>query len=92
MVGVLPDHWGHSLGVVLCRHVLKYFADRGVPLVRLDTDDWRHPAIGMYLDLGFEPLCRDPSHEPRWESVFAELEREPPESWLYEDTFDALAD
>lgn len=90
MVGVLPNHQGHGLGAVLCRHVLQYFADRTVSLVRLDTDDWRLPAIGLYLRLGFEPLCRDPSHEPRWQSVFAELEQDPPESLLHGESFEPL--
>jgi mycothiol synthase len=91
MVGVLPNHRGHGLGAVLCRQVLQYFADANVPFVRLDTDDWRHPAIATYLQLGFEPLCRDASHESRWASVYEEIGREPPEEWLQETALEAFS-
>ena len=45
--------------------------------VYLSTDDWRLPAIHVYLSLGWQPLIYAPDMEARWEAVFNGLQRDP---------------
>ena len=33
------------------------------------TDDWRLPAIGLYLSMGFEPQMTREDMPRRWESI-----------------------
>jgi mycothiol synthase len=35
----------------------------------LETDDFRVPAIKVYLSLGFRPEYRHATHEPRWAAL-----------------------
>ncbi len=73
MVGVLPDHRGHRLGYVVTLATLHRFRERGLRAAMLDTDDFRLSAIRAYLDLGFQPEQRHPSHPERWAVVLAAL-------------------
>lgn len=73
MVGVLPDHRGRRLGYVASLATLHRFRERGLRAAMLDTDDFRLSAIRAYLDLGFQPEQRHPSHPERWAVILAEL-------------------
>lgn len=73
MVGVLPDHRGHRLGYALTLATLHRFRERGLRAAMLDTDDYRLSAIRAYLDLGFQPEQRHPSHPGRWAVILAQL-------------------
>jgi mycothiol synthase len=73
MVGVLPDHRGRRLGYVVSLATLHRFRERGLRAAMLDTDDFRLSAIRAYLDLGFQPEQRHPSHPERWAVVLAAL-------------------
>ena len=74
-VGVLdyvvthPDHRGKGLSRAVCTGVMKFFRDRGYDRIRLLTDDWRLPAISLYLSLGFKPEMTRPDMPPRWQEV-----------------------
>jgi len=68
-VAVLPEHRGRGLGAVVCGAVLAFARDLGWERVFLLTEDFRLPAITMYLRLGFEPDMRDPTHPGRWEAL-----------------------
>ena len=69
MVAVDENHRGHGLGRALCVAVLRYFREKGFKRVRLSTDDFRLPAVKIYLDLGFEPVILDELHRQRWQDL-----------------------
>ncbi len=56
--------WRHE---VLCRTRLR--------LNHSVTDDWRLPAIGLYLSLGFDPVMEREDMPSRWRAIMAELEK-----------------
>ncbi len=41
--------------------------------VMLFTDDWRLPAIGLYLSMGFEPQMNREDMPGRWDRIRAKL-------------------
>lgn len=73
MVGTRPEARGQGAGRLVLTAALQSLSARGYPSTVLSTDDFRLPAISLYLSLGFEPLCNHESHAGRWEKVFAEL-------------------
>lgn len=73
-LAVLPDHRGLHLGTALTVRVLELLREMGYPDAWLTTDDFRLPAIRTYLSLGFEPVCKEKSHEERWEIVRHKLQ------------------
>ena len=64
-----PNFRGLGLGKVVLIEVLKYLANRDFKTIMLSTDDWRIPALGMYLSLGFESEITRHDMPNRWESV-----------------------
>ena len=74
-VATHPDHQGRGLGRATCTAVLRYLVAQGCEMVSLLTDDWRLPAIHLYLSLGFEPVMNREDMPERWQAVFNELER-----------------
>ncbi len=59
-----PSHRGLGLGRIVCMSVLKYFADIECTPIVLHTDDFRLPAVSLYLSMRFEPnlLCGTTAH------------------------------
>ncbi|MDE2919041.1 MAG: GNAT family N-acetyltransferase [Chloroflexota bacterium] len=74
-VATHPDHQGRGLGRATCTAVSRYLAAQGCEMVSLLTDDWRLPAIHLYLSLGFEPVMNREDMPGRWAGVLHELER-----------------
>ena len=68
-----PEHRGNGLGRVVCTVVMKHLARRGFETTVLFTDDWRLPAIGLYLSLGFKPRMTAPGMPGRWKAVRQKL-------------------
>jgi mycothiol synthase len=68
-----PDQRGQGLGRVVCTEVSRYLVDRGYTKIILFTDDWRLPAIGLYLSMGFEPLMAHDDMQERWDTVLKTL-------------------
>jgi len=68
-----PDHRNRKLGHVVCSAVLVYLAERSYQSVSLQTDDWRLPAIKLYLNLGFRPLMNRVDMPLRWEAIYRQL-------------------
>lgn len=68
-----PDHQGRGLGKATCTEVTRFFIARGDEKVSLGTDDWRLPAIHVYLSLGYRPIMSREDMPGRWASVFAKL-------------------
>jgi mycothiol synthase len=75
MVGVLAEHRGHRLGQAVMVGVLRRFHEVGCTAAQLHTDDFRLPAIKIYLDLGFRPALKHESHPERWRAVYDKLGR-----------------
>ena len=68
-----PEYRGLGLGRVVCTEVVRCLIERGYANVMLYTDDWRLPAIGLYLSMGFEPRMDREDMPERWERIRAKL-------------------
>ena len=68
-----PDVRGLGLGRIVCSGVVRYLVDKGYHQVILYTDDWRLPAIGLYLSMGFEPQMTREDMPERWKRVMEQL-------------------
>ena len=69
-----PDTRGLGLGRAVCTAVVKYLFERGYRNVILYTDDWRIPAIGLYLSMGFEPQMNRGDMPGRWRRAMEQME------------------
>ena len=69
-----PDVRGLGLGRAVCTAVVQYLVGRGYDSVILYTDDWRLPAISLYLSMGFEPRMTREDMPARWSLVMQTLE------------------
>ena len=78
-VGVLdfvvthPDHRGKGLGRATCTEVARFLVSRGCKTITLGTDDWRLPAIHIYLSMGFNPVINRDDMPRRWAAVYENL-------------------
>ena len=68
-----PDHRGKSLGRATCTEVSRFLVARGCKAVSLSTDDWRLPAIHIYLSMGFRPVMKRNEMPARWAAVCEKL-------------------
>jgi mycothiol synthase len=68
-----PDYRNQKLGRAVCTAVLKYLAGQAYETITLATDDWRLPAIKLYLNLGFKPVLARADMPSRWEKVYQQL-------------------
>ena len=76
-----PDHRGRGLAPATCTEVSRFLVARGCKAVSLSTDDWRLPAIHIYLSMGFKPSfprTRETSENQndmpdRWATVYQML-------------------
>ena len=69
----LPEYRGLGLGRLVCGEVVRYLVDSGYSRVILFTDDWRLPAIALYLSMGFEPRMTREDMPGRWETIRRKL-------------------
>ena len=72
-VGTLPGHTGKRLGYWCTVATLRHMVEEGLQRAWLSTDDFRLPAIKIYLDLGFVPLLVHDNQRERWPAFFAKL-------------------
>ena len=68
-----PDHRSKGLSRAVCTGVMRFFLERGYRRIRLLTDDWRLPAISLYLSMGFEPEMTRADMPGRWREVREKL-------------------
>jgi len=68
-VGTDPAFRGKGLGNLVCAAVLNKFYREGQTKVTLLTDDFRVPAIKLYLKEGWKPLMADETHPRRWKAL-----------------------
>jgi ribosomal protein S18 acetylase RimI-like enzyme len=69
MVGVDRQYQGRGLGRAVTLLALHRLQERGFHEVLVETEEVRVAALGLYLSLGFKPLCRNRSEEKRWKRV-----------------------
>ena len=72
-VATHPLHRTKGLGRVVCTSVMKFLVARGCPAVTLWSDDWRLPAIKLYLSLGFIPEMDREDMPSRWDVVMDQI-------------------
>lgn len=80
-VATHPDHRRVGLGYAATHAVLRHFADQHMKRLDdalLDTHDYRLPAIGLYLRLGFQPELLHEEDEAVWRFVYDALGETPP--------------
>ena len=75
-VATHPDHQGLGLGRATCTAVSRYLVEQGCETVQLLTDDWRLPAIHLYLSMGYRPVMSRSDMPERWAAVMSELEKQ----------------
>lgn len=68
-----PQHRGKGLGRHITAAAVEAALSLSVRPVVLRTDDFRIPAIKVYLKLGFVPDCNHASYPKRWQTIFADL-------------------
>ncbi len=72
-----PAQSGKGLGKITVAAVTNRLAAADYDRVYLSTDDWRLPAIHVYLTLGWKPLIYAEDMESRWNTVLTGLNRKP---------------
>jgi len=64
-----PQHRGKGLGYAVCAAATRRLIEAGHPTLYLLTDDFRLPAIRVYLRLGWIPFLYTAEMEERWRAV-----------------------
>ena len=84
-LGWVAGHSGHAgkgLGMAVCASAVRRLLQGGYKNIYLKTDDWRLPALSIYLRLGWIPFLFLPDMEERWRDVCAKLDWPfSPEDW-----------
>lgn len=75
MVACKPEFRGCGLGKLLAQYAKYVLKEAGMETGRLNTDDWRIPAIKTYLNIGFEPDLSTDELKERWAKVEEELKK-----------------
>lgn len=68
-----PDHKGKGLGMAVCGSAVRRLLRGSYKHLYLNTDDWRLPAITVYLRLGWVPFLYAADMEERWRVVCDQL-------------------
>ncbi len=74
MVGVKKSARGLGVGKMLGEIALYSLKEQGYKSAMLSTDDFRIPAIKLYLALGFKPIFTHESHSERWAKIYEILQ------------------
>ncbi len=72
-----PRHAGRGIGRIAVAAATATLVEGGYQRVYLSTDDFRLPAIHVYLELGWKPYLYADDMEARWRAVFEQLNRTP---------------
>ena len=70
-------HAGKGLGRAVCAAVVRRFLSAGYKRIYLLTDDFRLPALKVYLQLGFVPFLFTAGIDTRWQVICDQL------GWAY---------
>ena len=69
-----PGHGGRGLGSLVSLAALHRAIEEGRRRAFLLTDDFRVPALRIYLRMGFEPVIAHRNHPGRWRRILRELD------------------
>lgn len=69
-----PAHRGKGLGHAVSAAATRHLLEAGYRDICLQTDDWRLPALKMYLKLGWVPFLSLKDSPGRWRAVCETLE------------------
>ena len=69
-----PEHAGRNLGIAVCGAVTQRLLDMGYSMIHLNTDDFRLPAVKIYLKLGYVPFLFAPDMADRWRVICRTLD------------------
>ena len=69
MVGTSMDCKGKGAGRAVCTACVRYFQKHNLTLAHLLTDDFRIPAIKIYVGLGYRPYLYDVDMKDRWTAL-----------------------
>lgn len=72
-VAAAHDHRGRGLGRVVVSAATRTLLENGAKAIYLLTDDWRLPALKVYLEVGYVPYHGVVGSRQRWRVVCAEL-------------------
>ena len=72
-VATHPEHQGKGVGSALVAAALRTALDLEERSIALRTDDFRLPAMKIYLKLGFVPDYSDATYPKRWQNIFDKL-------------------
>lgn len=75
-VGVLPFHSGKGLGRQITLATMYKMAEEGRKSAVLETDDFRIPAIIVYLKLGYKPKIVHENQIERWKYILEGIGRQ----------------
>jgi len=64
-----PEHSGKGLGRAVCAAATARLLELGYEWISLNTDDYRLPALVIYLRLGYVPYLFAPDMLTRWQAV-----------------------
>ena len=70
------NHRGTGAGQATVAAATQVLADTAPTYSYLETDDFRLPAINIYLKLGWKPLLFEDGQIHRWERIFGLLKRD----------------
>ncbi len=72
-----PEHKGNNLGSIICYAATQLFIKKGYKNIYLFTDDFRLPAIKIYLELGYIPFYQDNNQKmtERWKNVLENFKK-----------------
>lgn len=70
------DHRGTGAGQATIAAATQALADQAPNYSYLSTDDFRIPAISIYLKLGWKPLLFEDGQYARWKRVFGILDKQ----------------
>ncbi len=65
---------GRQLGKTVSIAAMHHLAQHGYQKFALKTDDWRLPAVNMYLKLGWKPWLFDDDMPGRWQALCQTLQ------------------
>ena len=84
---VLEEHRRLGLGAFVVSRLLEQFAREGLSDAILSTEEYRLPAIELYLKVGFRPLITGRAHDERqrWERVSSDLNKPELLRWVWDD-------
>jgi mycothiol synthase len=69
-----PAYRGRGVGLAVCAAVTQRFLEAHYTRIYLHTDDYRLPALKIYLKLGYEPYLFEPDMPERWRAVCSQLD------------------